>query len=43
MFGNIATLLPGETLTYDPLAGRITSHAEANQRIAYLYRDGWRL
>ncbi len=43
MLGNIATLFPGETLTYDPLAGRVTSHAEANQRLAYPYRDGWRL
>jgi len=43
MLGNIATLLPGETLSYDPVAGKITSHAEANQKIAYPYRDGWQL
>ena len=43
MLGNIATLFPGETLCYDPAAGRITSHPEANRKLAYPYRDGWRL
>jgi hypothetical protein len=43
MLGNIATLYPGETLSYDPVAGKITSHAEANQKIAYPYRGGWPL
>jgi hypothetical protein len=43
MLGNIATLFPGETLSYDPVAGQITSHAEANQKLAYPYRDGWQL
>lgn len=44
MLGNIATLYPGETVTYDPVAGRITSHEEADSRLAaYAYRDGWRL
>lgn len=43
MLGNIATLFPGETLAYDPVAGRITSHGEANQKLAYPYRHGWQL
>jgi hypothetical protein len=43
MLGNIATEYPGETLSYDPMAGQITSHAEANQRLAFPYRDGWRI
>jgi hypothetical protein len=43
MLGNIATLFPRETVCYDPVAGRITGHAEANQRLSYPYREGWRL
>jgi len=43
MLGNIATLFPGETLCYDPVAGKITSHADANQKLSYSYRDGWQL
>jgi len=43
MLGNIATLYPGETLAYDPVAGQISSHAEANTTLAFKYRDGWRL
>ena len=43
MLGNIATQYPGETLTYDPVAGQVTSHAEANQRLGFKYRDGWRI
>ena len=34
MLGNIATQFPGETLSYDPVAGQITNHAEANQKAA---------
>jgi hypothetical protein len=43
MLGNIATLWPGETLTYDPVAGQIVNHAAANQKLVFKYRDGWRL
>jgi hypothetical protein len=43
MLGNIATQFPGETLTYAPLAGRITSHDEANQKLGFPYRAGWRI
>lgn len=43
MLGNIATQFPGETLAYDPAAGQITSHAEANQRLVFKYRDGWQI
>ncbi len=43
MLGNIATQYPGETLAYDPIAGRITNNAEANGKLLFTYRDGWRL
>lgn len=43
MLGNIATQYPGTTLAYDPVAGQITDPAEANQRLAFPYRDGWQL
>jgi hypothetical protein len=43
MLGNIATQYPGETLTYDPVAGQITNHAEAHQKLVFKYRDGWRI
>jgi hypothetical protein len=43
MLGNIATLFPGETLTYNPLTGQIPSHPEAQHRLSYPYRQGWRL
>jgi hypothetical protein len=35
MLGNIATLYPGETLSYDPHDGRITSHPEANSHLGF--------
>jgi hypothetical protein len=43
MLGNIATQYPGETLSYDPVAGQITSHTEANQKLVFKYRAGWRI
>lgn len=43
MLGNIATQYPGESIAYDPVAGQITSHPEANQKLTFRYRDGWRL
>lgn len=43
MLGNFATQFPGETLSYDPVAGRITSHVEANQKLMFQYRDGWKI
>ena len=43
MLGNIATLFPGETLGYNPVAGQITNVAEANQKLSSKYRDGWRI
>ena len=43
MLGNIATQFPGETLHYDPVAGHITHHAEANQKTVLKYRDGWKI
>ncbi len=43
MLGNIATQFPGENLSYDPLTGQITNHAEASQRLGCQYRDGWRI
>ena len=43
MLGNIATQFPGETLSYDPAAGQITNQAEANQKVVWRYRDGWKM
>ncbi len=43
MLGNIATQFPGETLSYDPVAGRIAGPAEANQKLGFKYRDGWQI
>jgi hypothetical protein len=43
MLGNIATLFPEETLTYDPALGRITDKAEANAFLGREYREGWTL
>lgn len=40
--GNVATQLEGE-LEYDPLAGRVTNHPEAEGRLRPPYRDGWTL
>jgi hypothetical protein len=40
--GNVATQVEGE-LEYDPLAGRITNQAEADELLRPPYRDGWRL
>lgn len=41
MLGNIATLFPEETLTYDAATGRITNKAEANAYLSSPHRDGW--
>ncbi len=41
MLGNIATLLPEETLSYDPAEGRITNKDEANRHLGFEYREGW--
>ncbi len=43
MLGNIATQFPGETLCYDPAAGQITNQAEANRKVVWKYRDGWKM
>jgi hypothetical protein len=43
MLGNIATQFPEQTLAYDPVSGQIVGHGEANQKLGYPYRDGWRL
>jgi hypothetical protein len=43
MLGNIATLYPDETLTYDSAAGRITNKGEANEYLGFEYRKGWSL
>jgi predicted nucleic acid-binding Zn ribbon protein len=43
MLGNIATQFPQEALDYDPATGRIANHAEANEKLGYPYRDGWRI
>jgi len=43
MLGNLATLFPEETLSYDPLQGRITNKDEANRYLGIEYRPGWQL
>jgi len=43
MLGNIATQFPQEALDYDPANGRIANHAEANEKLGYPYREGWRI
>jgi hypothetical protein len=43
MLGNIATQFPETTLTYDPVRGQVTNHDEANRKLGYAYRDGWRI
>lgn len=42
MLGNVATQFDGE-LEYDPLAGKILNHREANAALSYEYRKGWSL
>ncbi|MDY0165111.1 MAG: Gfo/Idh/MocA family oxidoreductase [Thermoguttaceae bacterium] len=41
--GDVATQFAGETLDYDPVAGRIVNHAEADAALSYEYRQGWTL
>jgi hypothetical protein len=43
ILGNIATQFPGETLFYDPVAGKIPNHAEAARKLVFQYREGWRM
>jgi hypothetical protein len=40
MLGNLATRFEGE-LEYDPAAGKIVNHAEADRALGYEYREGW--
>jgi len=42
MLGNVATQF-GEPLDYDPLAGKIVNHEEANKALTSEYREGWSL
>jgi hypothetical protein len=42
LLANVATLF-GEPLEYDPVAGKIVNHAEANGALGYPHRDGWAL
>jgi predicted dehydrogenase len=42
MLGNVATQFEGP-LEYDPLAGKIVNHAEADKALGSEYRQGWRL
>ena len=43
MLGDVATRFPGQALEYDPLAGKISHHVEANEALRYEYRKGWML
>ncbi len=40
LLGNIASLV-GETLEFDPVAGRIVNHEEADRAIRPPHREGW--
>lgn len=42
MLGNVATRFEGR-LEYDPVAGRIANHAEADRALKPEYREGWAL
>jgi hypothetical protein len=42
LLGNVATMFPG-VLEYDPRAGKITNHAEADKALARKCREGWTL
>jgi hypothetical protein len=42
MLGAVATQFEAE-LEYDPVAGKIINHTEANRALGYVYRDGWTL
>jgi hypothetical protein len=43
LLGNVATLFPGKTLEFDPVAGKVTNLDEANEVIHPEYRKGWSL
>lgn len=43
MLGNIATLFPGQSLSYNPVRGQFLNHSEANERLGFEYRDGWKI
>ena len=43
LLGNLATLFPGETLEYDPIAGRIVNNKQADAAARPEYRKGWAL
>ncbi len=42
MLGNVATQFDAE-LEYDPVAGKIVNHPEADRTLGYEYREGWTL
>lgn len=42
MLGNVATRFP-EPLVFDPVAGAVVNHQEANQALMRQYREGWAL
>jgi len=42
MLGNVATHFEGP-LEYDPVAGKIVNHAEADKALGFEYRQGWTL
>jgi predicted dehydrogenase len=39
--GSLSTRFPGETIEFDPVAGRINNHAPAAELLEYPYREGW--
>jgi hypothetical protein len=43
MIGNIATMYPGETLSYDAMGGKFVNKPEANNAMGFKYRDGWEI
>ena len=43
LLANVASLFPGETLEFDPIACQIVNHAEADAALRPPYREGWTL
>ena len=43
LLGNVALRSPGRKLLWDPAGRRITNGPEANARLHYAYRPGWKL
>jgi hypothetical protein len=43
LLANVASLFPGQSLEFEPVACRITNHPDADQALRPPYREGWTL